>query len=87
MIFNNDQIAMLRYCLWDEKIESRQPTEKTHKRRKNNSSSAFICVHLRLKNVRNNLYDTDFSAPICGLNLNIFAEKLISCECEGVIRI
>ncbi len=30
--------------------------------------SAFICVHLRLKNKRNDFYYPRISAPICGLN-------------------
>ncbi len=38
------------------------------KRRLDNPSSAFICVHLRLKNTRNDFYCQHLSAPICGLN-------------------
>ncbi len=42
-------------------------------RRLDDSLSAFICVHLQLKNIRNNLCNHHLPAPICGLNtfLNI----------------
>ncbi len=38
-----------------------------NERRLENPLSAFICVHLRLKNIRNNLYYPNLPAPICGI--------------------
>ncbi len=37
-------------------------------RRLDDTLSAFICVHLRLKNIRNNFCYQYLPAPICSLN-------------------
>ncbi len=55
-----------------EKVYYKNVYKKSHTRADERSIvdmlSAFICVHLRLKNKRNDFYYPRISAPICGLN-------------------
>jgi len=45
MSFNNDHIAILRRCLRDEEIDSRQPAEKTHPKPRRTQRIKIIPIH------------------------------------------